>query len=66
MIKDRRRIANKLFRIQLYLKAQTPVVWEAVEDVDRLRRAASYDPQWKREGFESEAAWAKHIWDNQV
>ena len=65
MIRDRRRIANKLHRIQKYLQ-DTRAPYEAVVEVDQLRRQAKYDPQWKWEGFESEIAWAKHLWDKIV
>jgi len=59
MIRDRRRIANKLMRIQEFLKNQSPINWEAVYDVDRLRRSASYDADWKWEGYASELEWAR-------
>ena len=69
MIRDRRRIANKLERVQnyilncpeLYLSLGGAVKYAAAEEVDRLRCAAKFDPQWKWEGFVSELAWAKAV-----
>jgi len=68
MITDRRRIANKLARIKGFI-LNAPAKGKTVEDyradyaaaadVDRLRIAAKFDPEWKWMGFESEVEWAR-------
>lgn len=69
MIRDRRRIANKLKRISNHILNMPNCGRDSVEEhrsryeaiaiITRLRGEALFDTQWKWEGFASEVEWAR-------
>jgi len=64
MIRDRRRISNKLQRIEEHIRHRVgfrePSDYNAINEVQQLSFNARTQPLWKWEGFESEVAWAHH------